>query len=142
MDKPTKPTIVEIGKIADPRGNLSFIENGPLLTFDIKRVYWIYDVPGDSERWGHAFYTQYEMIIALSGSFDVILDDGEKTDRFHLSRSYLGLLVPPMTWRRMDNFSTNSVALILSSTIYNPKDYIFDYDEFLRMKKIQKDGIQ
>lgn len=127
--------LIELPKVCDPRGNLSFIENGTHLPFDIARVYWIYDVPGDAERFGHAFYTQSEMIVALSGSFDVVLDDGGEERRFHLARSYYGLLVPPMTWRRLDNFSTNSVAMVLSSTLYDQADYIEDYEQFKRTFK-------
>lgn len=122
--------LIDLPRICDPRGNLSFIENDTHLPFDIARVYWIYDVPGDAERMGHAFYTQSEMIVALSGSFDVVLDDGSRDQRFHMARSYRGLLVPPLTWRRLDNFSTNSVAMVLSSTLYDPADYIEDYRQF------------
>ncbi len=127
--------IVELPKIFDPRGNLSFIQNGPLTGFDIQRCYWIYDVPGGEVRHGHAFKTQTELIVALAGSFDVVLDDGNCPVRHHLSRSYYGLRVPPMTWRSIDNFSTCSVAMVLSSTVYDKNDYIEDYDEFKALVK-------
>lgn len=127
---PEAPAIIELPKFCDPRGNLSFIENGSQVPFDIARVYWIYDVPGDAERFGHAFYTQSEMIVALSGSFDVVLDSGDGPRRYHLARSYRGLYVPPLTWRSIDNFSTNSVAMVLSSTLYDPTDYIEDFNLF------------
>lgn len=125
-----KPQLIELPRIFDPRGNLSFIQNGPLTGFDIKRCYWIYDVPGGQERHGHAFRTQSELIVALAGSFDVVLDDGNGPVRYHMARSYYALRVPPMTWRSIDNFSTCSVAMVLSSTTYDPADYIEDYDLF------------
>ena len=121
---------IGLPKVADPRGNLSFIQNNDQIPFDIKRTYWIYDVPGGMYRDGHAFRTQHEFIVALSGSFDVVLHDGVEEKRIHLSRSYYGIYVPPMTWRSIDNFSTNSVALVLSSTLYDANDYIRDFDEF------------
>ena len=129
-----KPRLIQLPKICDPRGNLSFIENGELLGFDMQRCYWIYDVPGGEIRHGHAFKTQHELIIALAGSFDVVLDDGNGPVRHHLSRSYYGLYVPPMTWRMIDNFSTCSVAMVLSSTTYDQTDYIEDFDEFITLK--------
>lgn len=122
--------IIDLPKICDRRGNLSFIQNQTHVPFDIARVYWIYDVPGGKNRDGHAFRTQHELIVALSGSFDVVLSDGNETKRFHMARSYYGLYVPAMTWREIDNFSTNSVALVLSSTLYDPQDYINDFDHF------------
>ena len=125
-----KAQIIELPKITDPRGNLSFIQNSDQIPFDIKRTYWIYDVPGGMYRDGHAFRTQHEFIVALSGSFDVVLHDGVEEKRIHLSRSYYGIYVPPMTWRSIDNFSTNSVALVLSSTLYDANDYIRDFEEF------------
>ncbi len=124
--------ITYLPKIADPRGNLSFAENQTQLPFEIKRTYWIYDVPGGTERGGHAYRENTEFIIALSGSFDVLLDDGHNVERYSLNRSYYGLLVPKMIWRTMENFSTNSLALILSSTEYSESDYIRDYQEFLK----------
>ena len=124
--------IIPLPKIEDPRGNLTFAEAENQVPFDIKRVYWIYDVPGGQTRGAHAFKEQREFIIALSGSFDVVVNDGTKEERFHLNRSYYGLYVPNGLWRHMDNFSTNSVALVLSSTLYNTDDYIRDFDAFLR----------
>ncbi len=125
--------IINLPKICDPRGNLSFIQNGTHLPFDIARVYWIYDVPGGKYRDGHAFRTQHEFIIALSGSFDVVLNNGKTSERHHLCRSYYGLYVPPMTWREIDNFSTNSVALVISSTLYDENDYIQDFDQYQKL---------
>lgn len=122
--------IIELPRVQDPRGNLSFIQNTDHLPFDIKRVYWIYDVPGGRNRDGHAFRTQQELIVALSGSFDVILNDGTEERRYHLCRSYYGLYVPAMTWREIDNFSTNSVALVISSTIFDENDYIRDFETY------------
>lgn len=129
-----EPQIIDFPKICDPRGNLSFIESEGHVPFEIKRCYWIYDVPGGMFRNGHAFREQDELIVALSGSFDVVLNDGTGEKRYHMSRSYYGLYVPHMTWRAIDNFSTNSVALVLSSTCYEPSDYIEDFNEFLKLK--------
>ncbi len=131
----TKPQLIDLPKICDPRGNLSFIESERLVPFEVKRCYWIYDVPGGMYRGGHAFREQDEFIVALSGSFDVVLNDGSGEQRYHLARSYYGIYVPRMTWRAIDNFSTNSVALVLSSTLYDSNDYIEDFNEFLRQKK-------
>mgnify|MGYP002520495607 CR=1 FL=1 len=117
-------------KHGDPRGNLSFAENFKQIPFEIRRVYWVYDVPGGENRGGHAYKENEEVIIALSGSFDVILDDGVEKKRFSLNRSYYGLYVPKGVWREIDNFSTNSVALILSSTLYDEEDYIRDYSDY------------
>ena len=128
--------IVELPKIEDLRGNLSFIENHTHLPFLIKRVYWIYDVPGGQKRGGHAFKEQKEMVIALSGSFDVVLNDGFGEKKVHMNRSYMGLLIENGIWRSMDNFSTNSVALVLSSTFYNSDDYIRDFDQYIKNKDI------
>ena len=122
--------ILNLPKHTDPRGNLSFAENFKQVPFEIKRAYWIYDVPGGEARGGHAYKENEEFVIALSGSFDVILDDGVEKKRFSLNRSYYGLYVPKGVWREMDNFSTNSVALILSSTHYNEEDYIRSYEEY------------
>ena len=122
--------VIALPKHADPRGNLSFAENFRQVPFEIKRAYWIYDVPGGESRGGHAYKENEEFIIALSGSFDVILDDGNEKKRVSLNRSYFGLYVPKGVWREMDNFSTNSVALILSSTPYSEDDYIRNYDDF------------
>lgn len=126
------PQVVTLPKILDPRGNLTFIQNGAQVPFDINRAYWIYDVPAGEERHGHAFRRATEMIVALSGSFDVVTDTGAGEERVQLGRSFYGLLVPPMTWRRIDNFSTNSVALVLSSTNYDESDYLRDRDEWKR----------
>jgi hypothetical protein len=128
-----KPRIVDIPKILDRRGNLSFAEAGNHVPFDIMRVYWIYDVPGGETRGGHAFRENNEMIIALSGSFDVVLHDGRDSTRYSLNRSYYGLFVPKMVWRSMENFSTNSLAVVLSSIVYYEQDYIRDFDVFKAM---------
>lgn len=130
-DTKTQAKIIELPKIEDPRGNLSFVEQFKHTPFQIKRVYWIYDVPGGQVRGGHAFKEQQELIIALSGSFDVLVDDGIEKLTFSLNRSYYGLYLPAGMWRQMQNFSTNSLALVLSSTHYNREDYIYDYNEFL-----------
>jgi hypothetical protein len=127
--------ILEIPKIMDPRGNLSFIEEEKHIPFKIKRVYWIYDVPGGEVRGGHAFAEQREFVVALSGSFDMVINDGEQENRFHLNRSYFGLYVPAGLWRYMDNFSTNAVALVLSSTAFNEEDYIRDFSTFIEYKR-------
>ena len=129
-----KPQIITLPKFLDKRGNLSFIEEEKHIPFKIQRTYWIYDVPGGEARGGHAYKTNEEFIVALSGSFDVILDDGEEKKIFSLNRSYYGLYVPQGLWRQMENFSTNSLALILASTPYIPDDYIYDYNIFKNMK--------
>lgn len=125
-----KAEIINLPKFLDARGNLSFIEQLKHIPFEIKRTYWIYDVPGGEARGGHAYKENQEFIVALSGSFDVILDDGKGKKIYSLNRSYYGLYVPKGIWREMNNFSTNSLALVLSSTEYNPEDYIFDYELF------------
>ena len=122
--------LINLPKICDPRGNLSVVENGGVLPFKIARAYWIYDVPGGEKRSGHAFKCQEEIIIALSGSFDIVLNDGKEERKYHMARSYYGLYIPNMMWRELDNFSTNAVTLVLSSTPYNPDDYIEDLDVF------------
>jgi len=124
------PRIIELPKILDPRGNLSFIEEGNHIPFAIERAYWIYDVPGGETRGGHAYKTLQEFIIALSGSFEVVLNDGKEEMRFSLNRSYYGLYVPKMYWRSLENFSTNSLALILADSAYNENDYIRDLTQF------------
>lgn len=124
--------MVSLPKIADPRGNLTFIEGGRHVPFDIQRVYYLYDVPGGSERGGHAHKELHQLIIAMSGSFDVVLDDGANKKRIHLSRSYNGLYVCPMIWRELDNFSPGSVCMVLASNKYDEADYYRDYPEFLR----------
>tara|TARA_B110000027_G_scaffold24036_1_gene26063 strand:+ start:3001 stop:3405 length:405 start_codon:yes stop_codon:yes gene_type:complete len=126
--------IKELPKVKDKRGNLSFFENDNQIPFKIKRTYWIYDVPGGEYRGSHAFKESKEFIVALSGSFDVVLNDGKEEKRFQLNRSFLGLYVPNMLWRSIDNFSTNSVALIVSSVGYNEADYIREYQEFKTLK--------
>ncbi|EXY15570.1 FdtA/QdtA family cupin domain-containing protein [Bacteroides fragilis] len=127
--------IIELPKILDKRGNLSIIEEFKNIPFKIERTYWIYDVPGGESRGGHAYRENEEFIVALSGSFDVVLDDGNNKKIFSLNRSYYGLYVPKGLWREMNNFSTNSLALVLSSTSYNPQDYIYDYKEFVNSKQ-------
>ena len=124
--------IIELPKISDPRGNLSFIEGGNQIPFDIQRVYYLYDVPGGAERGGHAHKGLHQLIIAMSGSFDVVLDDGKNKKRVHLSRSYIGLYVCPMIWRELDNFSSGSVCMVLASNKYDEADYYRDYAEFMR----------
>jgi len=126
--------LIELPKIKDPRGNLSFFVNSNQIPFDIKRTYWIYDVPGGEIRGSHAFKESHELIVALSGSFDIVLNDGEKEVKFTLNRSYFGLYVPNLLWRRLENFSTNSFALVVSSVPYNSNDYIRDFDEFKKLK--------
>lgn len=126
---------INLPKILDERGNLSFIEEHNHVPFEIKRVYWIYDVPGGEFRGSHAFRETEELIVALSGSFDVVLHDGKQEHRFSLNRSYNGVYIPKMVWRKLENFSTNSLALLLASTEYSEKDYIRDFDEFLKAKK-------
>jgi len=126
------PHIINLPKIEDERGNLTFIEEEKNIPFKIKRVYWIYDVPGGQKRGGHAFKEQQEFIVALSGSFDVVVDNGTEQQTFSLNRSYYGLYIPNGLWREMNNFSTNSLALVLSSTEFSEEDYIRDYDDFLK----------
>ena len=129
-----KAEIINLPKFEDPRGNLSFVEENNHIPFKIERTYWIYDVPGGQIRGGHAFEEQQEFIIALSGSFDVIIDDGKTKQVFSLNRSYYGLYVPKGLWRQMDNFSTNSLAVVLASTLYDESDYIRNYDDFIKYK--------
>lgn len=129
-----EPRIINLPKFLDARGNLSFVEQENHIPFIIRRTYWLYDVPGGECRGGHAYKENEEFIVALSGSFDVILDDGKEKKTFSLNRSYYGVYVPKGLWREMENFSTNSLALILSSTDYNANDYVRDYDEFLKLK--------
>jgi len=130
-----RPKIINLPKIEDPRGNLSIIEEDKNIPFKIERTYWIYDVPGGEMRGGHAFKEQQELIVALSGSFDVVVDDGKAQQTFSLNRSYYGLYLPAGFWRQMQNFSTNSLALVLSSTSFCEDDYIRDYKEYLNFKK-------
>lgn len=124
--------IVQLPKILDARGNLSFLEEDNQVPFKIKRAYWIYDVPGGVRRGAHGYRENQELVVALSGSFDVVVDNGKEQKSFHLNRSYYGLFIPKNTWRVMENFSTNSLALVLSSTDYDVNDYIFDYEQFKR----------
>lgn len=127
--------IIQLPKITDPRGNLSIIEQIKQIPFEIKRVHWVYDVPGGFDRGGHAYFETEEFIVALSGSFDVVVDDGVEKKTFQLNRPYFGLYVPKGMWRTMTNFSTNSLALVLSSTEYSDKDYISDYEEYMAWRK-------
>ncbi|GAB2770471.1 sugar 3,4-ketoisomerase [Salinimicrobium soli] len=127
--------IIDLPKFEDPRGNLSFIEEGNHIPFKMERIYWIYDVPGGQIRGGHAFKEQKEFIVALSGSFDVIVDNGKTKKTFSLNRSFYGLYIGNGIWRQMENFSTNSVAMVLSSTKFSEEDYIRDYSKFLNFKE-------
>jgi oxalate decarboxylase/phosphoglucose isomerase-like protein (cupin superfamily) len=129
-----KLKLIDFPKILDDRGNLSFLQNNDQVPFDIQRVYWIYDVPGGEQRGGHAYKNLQEIIIALSGSFDVILYDGFAEKRITLNRSYYGLYIPEMMWRHLENFSTNSLAFIVADQPYNEDEYIRDPVEFQRMK--------
>jgi oxalate decarboxylase/phosphoglucose isomerase-like protein (cupin superfamily) len=125
--------LIHFPKIVDPRGNLTFLQNPEQIPFKIKRVFWTYDVPGGEKRGGHAYKQQHEVIIALSGSFDVIVfnENGEKSI-FSLNRSYFGLYLPPSTWRQIENFSTNSLALHISSSLFDANDYVRDFDNFIK----------
>ena len=126
--------IIELPKIHDPRGNLTFIQNNDQIPFEIARVFWTYDVPGGETRGGHAYYKQEEFIVALSGSFDVVIKDGKGIiTRHSLNRSYYGLYLPPLTWRHMENFSTNALSLHLSSHEYDPEDYIRDFEVYRQL---------
>jgi hypothetical protein len=126
--------IIDLPKIQDPRGNLTFVEGRSHIPFDIQRVYYLYDVPGGAERGGHAHKGLHQLIIAMSGSFDVVLDDGKDKKRVHLNRSYNGLYVCPMIWRKLDNFSSGSVCMVLASNQYEEEDYYRDYAAFIRAK--------
>lgn len=130
--------IIELPKISDPRGNLTFIENSCHIPFDIRRVYYLYDVPGGSDRGSHAHKNLHQFIVAMSGSFDVELDDGRNKKRFHMNRSHYGLYVCPMMWRYLDNFSSGAVCMVLASDLYSEEDYLRDYDGFLLAAKGQK----
>lgn len=129
--------IIELPKISDPRGNLTFVECGQHIPFDIQRVYYLYDVPGGAERGGHAHKELHQLIVAMSGSFDVILNDGKEEKRFHLNRSYYGLYVPTMIWRELDNFSSGSVCLVLASNRYDEADYYRNYNDYLTAKGLR-----
>ena len=133
-----KCSLIELPKITDMRGNLSFVEGDVQIPFDIKRVYYLYDVPGGSDRGSHAHKNLHQFIVAMSGSFDVVLDDGKEKKRFHLNRSYYGLYVCPMMWRDLDNFSSGSVCMVLASARYDEADYIRSYEEFLKLAEQNK----
>ncbi len=133
--------IIELPVIHDTRGNLTFIEGGRHIAFDIRRVYYLYDVPGGAERGGHAHKQLQQLIIAMSGSFDVVLDDGAERKRVHLNRSYSGLLVCPMIWREIDNFSSGSVCMVLASEFYDEADYYRDYETFQQAAKHLKESL-
>jgi dTDP-4-dehydrorhamnose 3,5-epimerase-like enzyme len=133
----SNPELINLPRVLDPRGNLTFIEENRHIPFTIKRVYWIYDVPGGEFRGSHSFRNTKEFIAALSGSFDVVLHDGRQEYRFSLNRSYYGVYVPKMFWRKLENFSTNSLALILASTEYDENDYIRDFDAFVREANVR-----
>jgi dTDP-4-dehydrorhamnose 3,5-epimerase-like enzyme len=132
MNDPLKRVkLIELPKISDPRGNLTFVEGGDHIPFPIERVYYLYDVPGGAERGGHAHKELQQLIIAMSGSFDVVLDNGTEKKRFHLNRSYFGLYVPTMLWRELDNFSSGAVCMVLASNKYDESDYYRNYEEYL-----------
>jgi len=135
MSSSLKQSLIDLPRFLDLRGNLSFIEEGSHVPFEIKRVYWIYDVPGGEHRGGHAFKQTDELIVALSGSFDLNLHDGTTEYKYSLNRSYYGVIVPRMIWRLIDNFSTNSLALIIASTDFSESDYIRNFEEFRKIKK-------
>ena len=130
--------IIELPKFLDSRGNLSYVQNNDQIPFKISRTYWLYDVPGDVSRGGHAEINNEELVIAMSGAFDIMVDDGNEQKTITLNRSYYGLYIPKGLWREIKNFSTNAMALELGSIPYDPKDYIRDYDEFLRFKESAK----
>jgi hypothetical protein len=123
--------LIDLPKIADTRGNLTFVEGGRHVPFDIKRIFYLYDVPGGTDRAGHALKTCHQFLIAMSGSFDVVVDDGRNKARFHLNRSYYGFYIPRMTWRELDNFSSGSVCLVLASEYYDEADYYRVYSDFV-----------
>jgi hypothetical protein len=122
--------IIDLPKICDPRGNLTFVEGLEHVPFNIKRIYYLYDVPGGAERGGHAHKALHQVIIAISGSFDIVLNDGTTSKRFHLNRSHFGLYLCPMMWRELDNFSSGSVCLVLASEVYSESDYIRDFNQY------------
>lgn len=126
-----EPQIIDIPIVHDQRGNLSVVEGGDLVPFDIKRLYYLYDVPGGATRGGHAHKNLRQLIIAASGSFDVVLDNGKTRQKFSLNRSYKGLYIPTMIWREIENFSSGAVCMVLASEHYDESDYIYDYNEFL-----------
>ena len=126
-----KCRLIEFPKISDPRGNLTFVEGGNHIPFDIRRVYYLYDVPGGATRAAHGHRSLSQVMIAMSGSFDVTLDDGTTKRKLHLNRSYYGLYLPPMIWRDLDNFSSGSVCMVLASEVFDESDYFRDYQQFL-----------
>jgi WxcM-like, C-terminal len=128
--------IIELPRITDPRGNLTFVEGGRHVPFDIKRVYYLYDVPGGADRGGHSHKNLHQVLIAMSGSFDVVLSDGYRTRKQHLNRSYYGLYISPMIWRDLDNFSSGSVCLVLASAPYDEADYFREYQDYLRAVRV------
>lgn len=128
-------SLVSLPKINDPRGNLTFIENSIHIPFDIRRVYYLYDIPGGSDRGSHAHKNLHQFVVAMSGSFDIELDDGMNKKRFHLNRSYYGLYICPMMWRFMDNFSSGAVCMVLASEPYSEEDYIRSYEEFMVLRR-------
>lgn len=130
--------VIELPKISDPRGNLTFVEAGNHIPFNIKRVYYLYDVPGGAERGGHAHKELHQLIIAMAGSFDVVLDDGCNNKRFHLNRSYYGLYIPKMIWRELDNFSSGSVCMVLASNKYDESDYYRNYNQYVKANEKMK----
>lgn len=130
--------LIDLPVINDHRGNLTFVEGSRHVPFDIRRVYYLYDVPGGAERGGHAHKELHQLIIAMSGSFDIVLDDGREKKRIHLNRSYFGLYVCPMIWREMDNFSSGAVCLVLASNLYDETDYFRDYEDFLAIANSQQ----
>ena len=127
--------IIELPKVADPRGNLTFVEGGNHIPFEIRRVYYLYDVPGGSDRGSHAHRSLHQFVVAMSGSFDIVLHDGDRQRRFHLNRSYFGLYICPMMWRTLDNFSSGGVCMVLASEVYDAADYIRDYEQFLTLAR-------
>lgn len=126
--------IIELPKIHDPHGSLTFVENSSQIPFEMQRVYYVYDVPGGAERGGHAHKDLHQFIVAMSGSFDITLDDGKNKRKFHLARSYYGLYICPMIWREIDNFSSGSVLMCLASNKYSEEDYYREYDDFMRAR--------
>lgn len=124
--------LIDLPRITDPRGNLTFVEGNRHVPFEIKRVYYLYDVPGGSHRAAHGHKKLHQLMIAMSGSFDVTLDDGTDKTKYHLNRSYYGLYIPPMLWRDLDNFSSGSVCMVLASEYFDEADYYRNYDDFVR----------
>ncbi|XFA72745.1 FdtA/QdtA family cupin domain-containing protein [Thermosynechococcaceae cyanobacterium Okahandja] len=133
-----KCQIIQLPKITDPRGNLTFVEGGRHISFQIQRVFYLYDVPGGADRGAHAHKQLHQFVVAMSGSFDVVLDDGERKQRYHLNRSYFGLYICPMMWSYLDNFSSGAVCMVLASAPYDENDYIRDYDQFIALAETQR----